>query len=122
MGTRPVKVLIVDNEIVRIGSSNLNNRSMGLGTECDLVIEASNSAQRHAIAKLRNQLLAEHLATTPEALAAAVAEHGSLIRGIEACNHNERGLRPFPETDIDGPIDPIPGTNVLDPKEPLKLF
>ena len=34
------KVLVVDDTLVRIGSSNLSNRSMGLDTECDLGIEA----------------------------------------------------------------------------------
>ncbi|NIQ95097.1 MAG: hypothetical protein GWO11_05185, partial [Desulfuromonadales bacterium] len=34
------KLLIVDNSLVRIGSSNLNNRSMGFDTECDLAIGA----------------------------------------------------------------------------------
>jgi phosphatidylserine/phosphatidylglycerophosphate/cardiolipin synthase-like enzyme len=116
------KVVIIDNEIIRIGSSNLNNRSMGLDTECDLVIEASSSEQRRAIAGLRDQLLAEHLGVAVETIGKAVADHGSLIRGIEACNHGARGLRPFPETNIDGPIKPIPGTNLLDPKQPLKLL
>lgn len=35
------KVLAVDDRLLRIGSANLNNRSMGLDTECDVAIEAS---------------------------------------------------------------------------------
>src|SRR5262245_17108657 len=34
------KVMVVDDVLLRVGSSNLNNRSMGLDTECDLAIEA----------------------------------------------------------------------------------
>ena len=34
------KVLVVDDRLVRVGSSNLSNRSMGLDTECDLAVEA----------------------------------------------------------------------------------
>ena len=34
------KGMIVDDEIVRVGSANLNNRSMGLDSECDVFIEA----------------------------------------------------------------------------------
>jgi phosphatidylserine/phosphatidylglycerophosphate/cardiolipin synthase-like enzyme len=113
------KVLIVDDDFVRIGSSNLNNRSMGLDTECDLAIEASSDARRRVIAKLRWCLLGEHLGTAPEAIAEAVAAHGSLIRGIDFCNQGKRGLRSFPETDIDGPTEPIPGTGMLDPPRPL---
>lgn len=116
------KVLIVDDEILRIGSSNLNNRSMGLDTECDLVIEASNAEQRRAIARIRDQLLGEHLSVAPETVAQAVARHDSLIGGIEACNHGERGLREFPESDNAGPAKPIPGTSVLDPEKPLALL
>jgi phosphatidylserine/phosphatidylglycerophosphate/cardiolipin synthase-like enzyme len=116
------KVLVIDDEILRVGSSNFNNRSMGLDTECDLTIEASNEAQRRGIAGVRDRLLSEHLGVTPDAVAQAVAERGSLIRGIEACNRNGRGLRPFPETDFDGPTAPVLGTGVLDPRQPVKLL
>ena len=43
-GEQPVgihsKPMIVDDRFVRIGSSNFNNRSMGVDTECDLALEA----------------------------------------------------------------------------------
>lgn len=35
------KVMVVDDALLRIGSANLNNRSMGMDTECDLAIEAA---------------------------------------------------------------------------------
>jgi phosphatidylserine/phosphatidylglycerophosphate/cardiolipin synthase-like enzyme/uncharacterized membrane protein YdjX (TVP38/TMEM64 family) len=54
------KIMIVDDRIARIGSANLNNRSMGADSECDLVIEAKSEAERAAIARLRNQLIAMH--------------------------------------------------------------
>lgn len=116
------KVAIIDDTILRIGSSNLNNRSMGLDTECDLVIEASIADHRRAIAEVRDRLLAEHLGVSAETISRAVAKNRSLIRGIDELNRNVRGLRPFPETNIDGPVDPIPGTSMLDPKKPLSLF
>ena len=34
------KVMIVDDELVRIGSANFSRRSMGVDTECDLAVEA----------------------------------------------------------------------------------
>jgi phosphatidylserine/phosphatidylglycerophosphate/cardiolipin synthase-like enzyme len=116
------KVLIVDDTVLRIGSANLNNRSMGLDTECDLVLEAETEAHRKAILGVRDRLLAEHLGVTPEAVAESVAARGSLIRTIDALNRNGRGLRPFPETDISGPTEPITGTGFLDPKRPLELL
>ena len=53
------KLCIVDDELVRIGSANLCNRSMGLDAECDVTVEAGgNRAAQNAIADLRNRLLA----------------------------------------------------------------
>ena len=60
------KLILVDDVFVRIGSSNLNNRSLGFDSECDLAIEASDPATRTAISRFRDTLLAEHLARTPE--------------------------------------------------------
>ena len=66
------KVLVVDEHFLRIGSSNLNNRSMGFDTECDLAIEAANAAQRRSIASVRNRLLAEHWGSDEKSVAAAL--------------------------------------------------
>src|SRR5687768_1539304 len=55
------KILVIDDRLFRVGSSNLTNRSMRLDTECDLTIEAVGEAQRSGIARLRDRLLAEHL-------------------------------------------------------------
>jgi phosphatidylserine/phosphatidylglycerophosphate/cardiolipin synthase-like enzyme len=116
------KVLIVDDQLIRIGSSNLNNRSMGLDTECDLVVQATNGAQRGKIVEIRNRLLAEHLGVNKEMISTAVERFRSLIRGIDACNTNARGLRPFPETNLEGPTKPISATAFMDPAQPLKIL
>ena len=39
------KVAVIDDRLLRLGSSNVNNRSMGLDTECDLAIEAVEGDQ-----------------------------------------------------------------------------
>ena len=44
-----------DDRILRVGSANLNNRSMGADTECDLAFEATSEAHRKYIAGLRRQ-------------------------------------------------------------------
>ncbi|EGD00396.1 phospholipase D/transphosphatidylase, partial [Burkholderia sp. TJI49] len=68
------KLAIVDDECLLIGSANLNNRSMLLDTECCIALAAAGDARvRAAIAATRDRLLAEHLGTTPDALAAAFA-------------------------------------------------
>ena len=93
------KVLIVDDALVRIGSSNVNNRSMGFDTECDIAFEPADEAERDFALGLRHSLLAEHLGCAPEEVADAVAAHGSLIGAIEALNGRaERRLHAIDET------------------------
>lgn len=111
------KVIVVDDSFLRVGSSNLNNRSEGLDTECDVAVEAKNRAQREAIAWLRDRLVAEHLGTTPEALKRAVEEEGSLVAAIDRLNTNGRGLRHF-AVDIRGSTSLLFTTGLLDPKRP----
>jgi phosphatidylserine/phosphatidylglycerophosphate/cardiolipin synthase-like enzyme len=120
------KLVIVDDVFLRIGSSNLNNRSIGLDSECDLAIEATTDEMRDTIVKLRDRLLAEHLEVNPALFATTrVAEGDSLIRAVERLNAGKRGLRAFDAMDDDGPDVPAPGTGLLDPLEPfepLSLF
>ncbi len=52
------KMTIVDDTLLRIGSANINNRSMGFDSECDLVLEALTPAHRARIADLRIGLVA----------------------------------------------------------------
>lgn len=112
------KVLIVDDSFVRVGSSNLNNRSEGLDTECDVAVEARTAEERRAIAALRDRLLGEHLDASPEAVADAI-RNGSLVAAIDRLNRRPRGLRPFP-VDLAGGTSPLPGTALLDPKAPFR--
>ena len=114
------KLLIVDDTFVRIGSSNFNNRSLGVDTECDLAIEALDASTRTQIAGLRNVVLAEHLVRAPEEVGRAIAEHG-LIAAIERLNPGKGRLRRYPIDPDDGPKEPFPGTALLDPAEPLDL-
>ena len=120
------KLIIVDDVFLRIGSSNLNNRSIGLDSECDAAIEATTEAVRRTITELRDRLLAEHLDISPETFARTVAgKGGSVIAAIEQLNTGVRGLRPFGAMSDHGPDVPAAGTGLLDPLEPfepLSLF
>lgn len=120
------KLIIVDDVFLRIGSSNLNNRSIGLDSECDAAIEATSEEMRRTIVHLRNRLLAEHLDTSPEAFAKALDSAGeSLIATIDKLNTGVRGLRAFKAMADEGPDVPATGTGLLDPLEPfepLSLF
>jgi uncharacterized membrane protein YdjX (TVP38/TMEM64 family) len=66
--------MIVDDSIVRIGSANLNNRSMGADSECDLVIDANSESERKAVAELRNSLIAMHCGAPEQEVAKVLAE------------------------------------------------
>jgi phosphatidylserine/phosphatidylglycerophosphate/cardiolipin synthase-like enzyme len=113
------KLFMVDDALLRLGSSNLNNRSQGLDTECDVAIEARDAVTSRAFASLRAQLLGEHLDIDPTEFAETLARHGSLIKTIETLN-SQGLLRRF---DIDvarGPVRPLLGTGLMDPKKPFE--
>ena len=112
------KLVIVDDIFLRIGSSNLNQRSEGLDTELDIAIEARTDVERRSIAGLRDRLLAEHLDADPETFGAAVRLEGKLGKTIDAFNRHDRGLRPFPEAGGKGSIEPVLGTGLVDPVAP----
>jgi phosphatidylserine/phosphatidylglycerophosphate/cardiolipin synthase-like enzyme len=117
------KLVVVDDTFLRIGSSNLNNRSEGLDTECDIGIEARDAATHHAIARVRNLLVAEHVGASPSVVANAFAENRSLIRTIELLNGTPgRELRLLPAALTRGPTRPVIGTGLLDPARPLRLL
>lgn len=107
------KIMIIDDHLLRLGSSNLNNRSMGFDTECDVAIE--QPAQ--VIEGFRTRLIAEHLGQTPERVAEVMAQKGSMIGTIETLNGKEgRGLRAVfrgSETVIGGFLA---NTRLLDPR------
>ena len=96
------KVMIVDDRWARVGSANLSNRSMGLDSECDLVLDAELDPRLGApIASLRNRLIGEHLDCDPQAVADALAGSGSLIAAVESLRGRGRSLAPLPEPPAD---------------------
>jgi phosphatidylserine/phosphatidylglycerophosphate/cardiolipin synthase-like enzyme len=115
------KLLIVDDWFVRIGSANLNRRSMGHDTECDLALEGETDEACAAIAALRDGLIAEHLGVVPGSLLAAVTSSGSYLSAIDWLNTGARGLVPY-EVDLEKHSSSPPlGIDMLDPAEPLRL-
>jgi phosphatidylserine/phosphatidylglycerophosphate/cardiolipin synthase-like enzyme/uncharacterized membrane protein YdjX (TVP38/TMEM64 family) len=113
------KLMIVDDAQLHVGSSNLNNRSMAVDTECDLILAGDEPRQRAAIAACRRRLLAEHLGVTVEALAQAEDEAGSVIGALESLGGDARGLAPVADEDIE--IEPWADalSSVADPERPL---
>ncbi len=114
------KVMVIDDKLLRIGSANINNRSMGTDTECDLTIEASSMPQRQKIAETRNRLIADHTGLTPSEVGEAFQSTPGLL---SACNFSARGhsLRPVD----DGEPDPEEMAryieSIADPERPLPV-
>ena len=67
------KATIIDDRLLRIGSSNLNNRSMGLDTECDASLEPGTPEGWEAIRSFRHHSIAHFLGVTRNEYAAAEA-------------------------------------------------
>jgi phosphatidylserine/phosphatidylglycerophosphate/cardiolipin synthase-like enzyme len=76
------KVAIFDDRMLRIGSTNLNNRSMGLDTECDVAMLPPTDAGRTAIRAFRHRSISHFIGITPTAFARAETLAGSTGRAI----------------------------------------
>jgi phosphatidylserine/phosphatidylglycerophosphate/cardiolipin synthase-like enzyme len=116
------KVMIVDDRILRVGSSNMNNRSLGLDSECDLALKTDGEEQTAAIAELRTRLLAEHLGAEREEVARLFAETGSLIRTIEQLQRPGKTLALLPVEEPGDAAKLIADRELLDPKSPDAMF
>ena len=119
------KIMIVDDEIFRQGSSNLNNRSLRLDTECDVALDASwpgNEGIREQIVALRDDLIAEHLGVDPGEVSRAVEETGSLIAGIEQLRGSGRSLHPYEAPPLTGVGTFLAEKELLDPQGPGRTF
>ena len=113
------KILVVDDRLFRVGSSNLTNRSMRLDTECDLTIEAASPAERQGIVRLRNRLLAEHLDMSTDAVDNSLSRDASLIRLVDSRRSNPRCLRELPVEDRLTEL--ILEEELVDPSRPITL-
>ena len=115
------KMMVIDDDIVRIGSANLANRSMGLDTECDLTIEARGREDvKEQIAGLRSLLLAEHLGFAVDYVSKAVAAAGNLRDAIDTLQRPDRTLKPL--TDLPEVSEALLSLiSVADPEKPVGL-
>ncbi len=101
-GGRPIivhaKLMIVDETLAIVGSANLNNRSLGFDTECDLALEAEGDTERAAIAGFADALVAHWLGRDRREIATGRARGRSLTAIIDELNRDGRLL----------PIEPAP--------------
>jgi phospholipase D1/2 len=116
------KVMIIDEELLTIGSANLSNRSMGFDTECNLALSAEGQKRiRQALAGLRNRLLAEHLGTTVDRVAAEFVKTGMLLATVEALNNGTRSLQAIPYSEDATLIETLSANQVVDPERPIGM-
>jgi phospholipase D1/2 len=114
------KVMIVDDGFLRIGSANINNRSMGADTECDLAFEGDSQEHVEFIRDQRRRLIGHFCGVDLQTI--ADNEHdlfGFLDR--HAASGTARALLPIDcETTSLGAMAEIIQP-IADPKHPLNL-
>lgn len=119
------KVMVADDRVLRVGSSNFNNRSMRLDTECDVILSADEPGNAHLadeIARLRDDLLAEHLGVPPAVVTEKIAETGSLIATVEALRGKGRSLVPYEIPELSDFEEWLAENEILDPNGPDEIF
>lgn len=120
------KLLIVDDEILRIGSANFNNRSMGLDSECDAFIDCTrpaNSGCSEGIRALRHSLLAEHCGLDKDEVAGLIDKAGSMAGMIAALGTGRRRhLRAYEPKKLTELEAEMVDRQLLDPEEPAEMF
>lgn len=119
------KLLIVDDTILRIGSANMNNRSMGLDSECDVFIDCArpgNEECSSVIRSLRHSLLAEHCGLPVETIAQLLEHHGSMAATIAAAPADGQHLRPFVPLALGDTEKALADNEVLDPERPEEML
>ena len=76
------KVSIYDDEVLRIGSTNLNNRSFGFDSECDVAAAPETGEGQAAIRRFRHRTIGHWIGVGADEFAAAEAVVGSVGEAI----------------------------------------
>ncbi len=120
------KITIIDDRVIRVGSSNFNNRSLRLDTECDVTIDAAAAVKSveaaSVIAGIRDGLIAEHLGVHRTMVSAQLAQTGSLIETITALQTAGRSLRDYRLPELSSLGEWLADTKLLDPEGPDEMF
>lgn len=115
------KIMVMDDELLVVGSANLSNRSMMLDTECNVVVQANGDPRlQAAIAGVRDRLLAEHLGEAPDVVRAQMAATGSLVQTLEALQRPDaRTLLALEPSTGPEPDEALPLGALADPEQPI---
>lgn len=119
------KIMVIDDEVLRIGSANLNNRSMGLDSECDVFIDAARPGNAHAadgIRAIRHSLLAEHCGLEQAEVGGLLDHHGSMAKMIEQAGKGRRRLERYIPPELNDAEETLAESQFLDPEHPDEMF
>ena len=120
------KIMIVDDTILRIGSANMNNRSMGLDSECDIFIDCARKGNEHAcegIRGVRLSLLAEHCGLDETEIGDLLDRHGSMAAVIDmSVTPDGRNLIPYRPPELNDVEEVVAQSGLLDPEDPEDMF
>jgi phosphatidylserine/phosphatidylglycerophosphate/cardiolipin synthase-like enzyme/uncharacterized membrane protein YdjX (TVP38/TMEM64 family) len=115
------KMMAVDDRQLRVGSANLCSRSMGMDTECDVLIESRGDPNVAAVIRaFRDRLIAEHLGVQTQVFAATLEKTSSLHEAIAALRGEGRTLRELEDVK-EWPEALVNLASVADPDEPIAL-
>lgn len=112
------KLIIADGSMVKIGSSNLTNRSMRVDSELDLVIAAKE--ELGCATRLLHRVLAIHHRIEPEKVV-EIAEREKGLLGLVDALQTDGGhsLAPVPEVFQNHLQQQLADSKLLDPEEPI---
>jgi len=111
------KTSVFDDRLARVGSANLNNRSGGFDTECELAVEGHDEPARRAIEAFRDRLVGHFMGHTGDAVAKARADYGGLVGAIEALNRDGR-LQPIEPPSVTAFGEFVAKYHLGDPQDP----
>ncbi|HUO21990.1 MAG TPA: phospholipase D-like domain-containing protein [Caulobacteraceae bacterium] len=118
------KVSVIDDVMLRVGSANLNHRSAGFDTECDLALEAPpGSDQARTIEAVRARMVGHFLGMSGPHMEAAIAEHRGLVKALDRLTEGGKArLRPMQPL-LMGPLARIiSALHLGDPTSPADSF
>jgi phosphatidylserine/phosphatidylglycerophosphate/cardiolipin synthase-like enzyme/uncharacterized membrane protein YdjX (TVP38/TMEM64 family) len=114
------KLFIVDDTVLKVGSSNLSNRSMSLDSECDLVLAANSDKDVSSkIQAIRHQLISEHLGIKRGRYAKIEKDTSKMIPAIEKLNNGEYRLAPLNHNIDAKKVKEIAKIKIVDPEQPI---
>jgi phosphatidylserine/phosphatidylglycerophosphate/cardiolipin synthase-like enzyme len=112
------KVAVIDDVFLRVGSANLNNRSFGFDTECDVALETHDTTDAAGIAAFRAGLIGHWCGVDGAEVEEAIKELGSFVEAFDRLTARGGRLVPVPPYK-QGPIRNMIALHHLgDPVEP----